>query len=75
MAAEGRVEALEAQLGRADSGRRQLENKLTSVYSSLRRVTGLRLDGSGVEEASLRRRSPGKGGHSRGCSYFVRILT
>ena len=66
------MEALEAQLGRMDAGRRQVERRLADTYTTLRRVTGLRLDGAGgVGEAPWRpstaassptgRRTPGKG--------------
>ena len=39
------MEALEGQVSRLESVRRDMEHKLTSMYSSLRRVAGIRLDG------------------------------
>ena len=45
LSAEGRVEALEGQVSHLESIRRDMEHKLTSMYSSLRRVAGIRLDG------------------------------
>ena len=41
---DGRVDALEAQLARVEGARRDVEYKLSSVHSSLRRTLGMRTD-------------------------------
>lgn len=53
---EGRVEALESQLARLEGHRRDLEYKLASIHSSLRRSIGFRQDNY-VDGRSLRPRS------------------
>ena len=52
------MEALEGQVSRLESVRRDMEHKLTSMYSSLRRVAGIRLDGAGGGGQSWRPSSP-----------------
>ena len=42
--AEGRVNALEAQLARVEGAKRDIEFKLSSIHSSLRRTIGFRQD-------------------------------
>ena len=44
--AEGRVNALEAQLARVEGAKRDVEFKLSSIHSSLRRTIGYRQEGS-----------------------------
>lgn len=53
---EGRVEALENQLARLEGVRRDLEYKLASIHSSLRRSIGFRQE-SYMDSRSLRHRS------------------
>lgn len=68
-ASEGRVEALENQLARTEGVKRDLEYKLASIHSSLRRSIGFKqedfVDGRNVRarSASPKRRpqSPTKG--------------
>lgn len=43
---EGRVRALDTQLVQLDSSKRDVEQKLASVVSTLRRIAGIQLDGS-----------------------------
>ena len=58
-AAEGRVIALEAQLARVDNARGDVEGKLMSIVSGLRRSIGFTGGMRGVRSASpLRGRSP-----------------
>ena len=67
--AEGRIEALESQLARTEGVKRDLEYKLASIHSSLRRSIGFKqedfVDGRNVRprSSSPRRRpqSPAKG--------------
>jgi chromosome segregation ATPase len=57
-AADGRITALEAQLARVEAGRGEIEGKLTSIVSGLRRYIGF---SGGVRSRSisqLRARSP-----------------
>ena len=59
------MEALESQVSRLESARRDAEHKLTSMYSALRRVAGLRLDGGTAAQwrpASPAGRRPGTRG-------------
>lgn len=44
--AEGRVRALDGQLIQLESSKREIEQKLASVVSTLRRIAGIQLDGS-----------------------------
>ncbi|XP_050294395.1 rootletin isoform X2 [Anthonomus grandis grandis] len=44
--AEGRVRALETHLAQLESSKREIEQKLFSVISTLRRIAGIQLDGS-----------------------------
>lgn len=55
--AEGRVNALEAQLARTEGYRRDVEFKLSSIVSSLRRTVGLR-ERMPRSASPLRSRSP-----------------
>ncbi|XP_014271469.1 rootletin isoform X1 [Halyomorpha halys] len=43
---EGRVRALEAQLIQVETSKREVESKLSSVGSTLRRIAGIQMDGS-----------------------------
>jgi rootletin len=43
---EGRVKALESQLGNLESAKKETEQRLSSVGSTLRRIAGIQLDGS-----------------------------
>lgn len=43
---EGRVHALEAQLIQVETAKREVEGKLSSVGSTLRRIAGIQMDGS-----------------------------
>ncbi|XP_014470851.1 PREDICTED: centromere-associated protein E [Dinoponera quadriceps] len=43
---EGRVRALDAQLSQLESSKKEVEQKLSSVGSTLRRIAGIQLDGS-----------------------------
>lgn len=44
--AEGRLRALETHLSQMESSKREVEQKLSSVISTLRRIAGVQLDGS-----------------------------
>ncbi|PSN38380.1 hypothetical protein C0J52_21484, partial [Blattella germanica] len=44
--AEGRLRALEAQLLQLEAAKKEVEHKLSSVGSTLRRIAGIQLDGS-----------------------------
>lgn len=44
--AEGRVRGLDAQLSQLEAQKRDVEQKLSSVVSTLRRIAGIQLDGS-----------------------------
>lgn len=44
--AEGRVRAMDAQITQLEASKRELEQKLNSVISTLRRIAGVQLDGS-----------------------------
>jgi len=44
--AEGRVRALDAQLLQLEGAKKEVEQKLCSVGSTLRRIAGIQLDGS-----------------------------
>lgn len=44
--AEGRVRALDTQLSQLESAKKEVEHKLSSVGSTLRRIAGIQLDGS-----------------------------
>ena len=44
--AEGRVRALDAQLLQLEALKKEVEQKLSSVGSTLRRIAGIQLDGS-----------------------------
>ncbi|XP_060523589.1 rootletin isoform X2 [Cylas formicarius] len=65
--AEGRVRALETQLAQLEASKRDVEQKLLSVVSTLRRIAGIQLDGSvspaGRILSPSRRWSPARGGH------------
>lgn len=82
---EGRVEALEAQLARTEGMKRDLEYKLASIHSSLRRSIGFRqedfVDGRNVRPRSKspvrRPQSPAKGKTSShpACNYQLMVLS
>ena len=55
--AEGRVNALEAQLARIEGAKRDVEFKLSSIHSSLRRTIGFRQDMPRARSPSPRHRS------------------
>lgn len=44
--AEGRLRALEAHLSQMETAKRDVEQKLSSVISTLRRIAGVQLDGT-----------------------------
>lgn len=44
--AEGRIRALDAQLAQLEAEKKEAEQKLSSVGSTLRRIAGIQLDGS-----------------------------
>lgn len=44
--AEGRLKSLEAQLMQTEVSKREIEQKLASVISTLRRIAGVQIDGS-----------------------------
>ena len=54
---EGRVDALEAQLARVEGARRDVEYKLSSIHSSLRRTLGMKMDGVRARSISPGRRT------------------
>ncbi|CAH1108752.1 unnamed protein product [Psylliodes chrysocephalus] len=68
--AEGRVRALENQLVHLDSSKRDVEQKLSSVISTLRRIAGVQLDGTVTMPYRLlspsRRWSPARSGYDDG---------
>lgn len=43
---EGRVRALDAQLSQLETAKKEVEQKLSSVGSTLRRIAGIQMDGS-----------------------------
>ena len=59
--AEGRVDALEAQLARTEGSKRDVEFKLSSIHSSLRRTIGFRQDMPRAR-SPIRSRSPSPSG-------------
>lgn len=65
--AEGRVRALDEQLQQVESGKKDAENKLSSIGHTLRRIAGVQLDGSVSLPYRLlspsRRYSPHRGGN------------
>jgi len=44
--AEGRVRALDQQLAQLENNKKEVEQKLSSVASTLRRIAGIQMDGS-----------------------------
>lgn len=62
---EGRVRALDAQLLQLEGAKKEAEQKLSSVGSTLRRIAGIQLDGSVTLPYKVmspsRRWSPAKG--------------
>lgn len=68
---EGRVRALDAQLSQMETAKKEVEQKLSSVGSTLRRIAGIQMDGSVNMPFKLmspsRRWSPARGKIS---SYF-----
>lgn len=44
--AEGRIRALDTQLAQLEASKRDVEQKLSSIISTLRRIAGVQLDGS-----------------------------
>lgn len=65
--AEGRVRALDDQLATTECSRKDVENRLSSVGHTLRRIAGIQMDGSLSQPYRLlspsRRYSPARGGH------------
>ncbi|XP_066156628.1 rootletin isoform X1 [Euwallacea fornicatus] len=65
--AEGKVRALETQLAQLESSKRDIEQKLFSVVSTLRRIGGIQMDGSVSMPYRLlspsRRWSPARASH------------
>lgn len=60
--AEGRVRALEAQLIQVENAKKETEQKLCSIGSTLRRIAGIQIDGSVHQQAKHTRRwSPVRG--------------
>lgn len=63
--AEGRVRALDAQLLQLEGAKKEAEQKLSSIGSTLRRIAGIQLDGSVTLPYKVmsptRRWSPAKG--------------
>jgi hypothetical protein len=57
-AADGRITALEAQLARVEAGRGEIEGKLTSIVSDLRRYIGFSGGVRSYSISQLRARSP-----------------
>ncbi|GAB0088294.1 rootletin [Sergentomyia squamirostris] len=68
---EGRVRALDEQLIQTESAKREVENKLSSIAHTLRRIAGIQLDGTVSLPYRLlspsRRYSPARGGHDYDC--------
>jgi len=68
---EGRVRALDAQLSQLETAKKEVEQKLSSVGSTLRRIAGIQMDGSVNIPFKLmspsRRWSPARGNKN---SYF-----
>lgn len=64
--AEGRVRALDDQLAVTECSRKEVENRLSSVGHTLRRIAGIQMDGSVSQPYRLlspsRRYSPARGG-------------
>ncbi|KAH1021371.1 hypothetical protein HUJ04_010892 [Dendroctonus ponderosae] len=73
--AEGRVRALETQLTQLECAKREIEQKLFSVVSTLRRIGGIQLDGSVSMPYRLlspsRRWSPARGHEDKDGSIDV----
>jgi len=59
-ASHGRVEALETQLSKIEAAGRDVERKLSTIISALRRTVGI-LPGDGVNKTRSRSISPRKG--------------
>lgn len=70
---EGRVRALDAQLSQLETAKKEVEQKLSSVGSTLRRIAGIQMDGSVNMPFKLmspsRRWSPARGNLNK-ISYF-----
>ncbi|XP_059612125.1 rootletin isoform X1 [Phlebotomus argentipes] len=68
---EGRVRALDEQLIQTESAKREVENRLSSIAHTLRRIAGIQLDGTVSLPYRLlspsRRYSPARGGHDYDC--------
>lgn len=64
--AEGRIRALDEQLAQTDCAKKDVENRLSSIGHTLRRIAGVQLDGSVSLPYRLlspsRRYSPARGG-------------
>jgi rootletin len=62
------VRALNAQLSQLETAKKEVEQKLTSVGSTLRRIAGIQMDGSVKMPFKLttssRRSSPARGNNS-----------
>ncbi|KAK2575631.1 hypothetical protein KPH14_011894 [Odynerus spinipes] len=67
---EGRVRALDAQLSQLETAKKEVEQKLSSIGLTLRRIAGIQMDGSVNMPFKLmspsRRWSPARVGHEHG---------
>lgn len=65
--AEGRIRALDEQVAVVECSKKEIENRLSSIGHTLRRIAGIQLDGSISAPYRLlspsRRYSPARGGH------------
>lgn len=73
--AEGRVRALDDQLAVTEGAKKDVENRLSSIGHTLRRIAGVQLDGSVSVPYRLlspsRRYSPARGGKSDNEKFSV----
>lgn len=74
---EGRIRALDAQLSQLETAKKEVEQKLSSVGSTLRRIAGIQMDGSVSVPFKLtspsRRWSPVRGDSNKIFYLDVRI--